>query len=57
MLANDPEKMILYRIDSNGNIIKRYIGVNDSIGMICIREKELWAFGVNSHIFYKFMID
>jgi len=57
LLANDPEKMILYRIDSNGNVIKRYIGVNDSIGMICIREKELWAFGVNSHIFYKFMID
>ncbi|MEW6456709.1 MAG: hypothetical protein AB1410_08375 [Acidobacteriota bacterium] len=56
LLVNLSERMIIYRMDKNGNISARYIGVQDSITMIDVKGRNLWAFGGNSHKFYHFIL-
>lgn len=56
LLVNLSDKMIIYRMDKNGNILARYIGVEDTITMIDINHTDLWAFSSNSHKFYHFIL-
>lgn len=55
LLVNN-SRMILYRLDGDGNITNRYLGVEDKIAMLHIYKQELWALGGDSHIFYKYSL-
>ncbi len=56
LLAYFSDQMIIYRLDREGNVIIRYKGVKDKISMIAVDDKELWAFGGDTHKFYKFIL-
>jgi hypothetical protein len=56
LLANNPGKMTIYRLDEDGEVTTRYLGVEDKITMIHVYKQELWAFGGDSHIFYKYSL-
>ena len=50
------EKMILYHVDYDGNLIEKLIGPSDFISQIVLNGNELWAFGISSLKFYRFEI-
>jgi len=56
LLVYNSDSMIVYRLDKEGNIIARYLGVEDNISLIDIYQNELWAFGRDTQIFYKFIL-
>ena len=56
LLVYISDKMIIYRMDKEGNVVIRYVGVEDNISLIDIHQKELWAFGRDTHRFYKFIL-
>lgn len=56
LLVYFSDQMIIYRLDRKGNVIVRYKGVKDKISMIAVYDKELWAFGGDTHKFYKFIL-
>jgi len=51
------KNMVIYKLDTEGIIITRYVGVKDNISLIDIYNNQLWAFGEDSHIFYQFYLN
>ncbi len=56
LLVRWAQRMTVCVINKSGKMATLYKGVNDNISMICVHGKELWAFGGESHIFYKFIL-
>ncbi len=56
LLSNLPERMVIYRLNKDGNVKMRYIGMTERINMISIQGVNLWAFGADSHKFYHFVL-
>jgi len=56
LLANIPNRMIVYCMNTNGDILAYFSGVMDNISMISIHKNEMWAFGRDSQIFYKYFL-
>jgi hypothetical protein len=50
------DRMTIYRINNQGDVSTLIRGVKDYISMISVIDSELWAFGRDSHKFYKFIL-
>jgi hypothetical protein len=57
LLVYMSKNMVIYKLDTEGIILTRYVGVKDNISLIDIYNNQLWAFGKDSHIFYKFYLN
>jgi len=57
LLLSAPERMTLFRFDKDGQLLKRYNGVRDNIGMMASSGSYLWALGQETQKFYEFKLD
>lgn len=57
LLADISDEMIIYVMNSEGNILTKYVGDEKKIILIYIYKNELWALDGENHVFYKYILN
>jgi len=57
LLADISDEMIVYVMNTEGNIFMKYVGDEKKIRLIDIHKDELWALDGENHVFYKYILN
>lgn len=57
LLISNSEKMVLYKFNKEGGLIKRFECVDDNISMVAAHGSYLWAYGRDTQIFYQLQLE